>query len=425
MFWSEILTRRRFIWLLSVPAGLIVLALVLGFLADRWLESAGGRRAVQNQLGELLNLEVLLEGEFKLDLFPSVAVSGSGLKLVQGDAGTFAGAGAYALSLSLAKLISGEIDIIEIEMTDGYLVLQKKQNDLTREGGESQQQAGALPTVNLLSLINFRIYPESPDGNPDVVPLATINELQVPEFRPGLEVPFTASFSIQALAGLDFSMSARLKVEQQPLGFVVHLQVPELLAFDAGEAIGQVREKGIEKGKGKGQLRWATGTGLEVKQLEWSDDLLGQLRISGHLDDSNKRGRLELQLKPTTQSSADIEASVDLLIEENQLFADINISLLGQPISGNGCLLFTDERSIHLHLEAGELNVDPVLALYPQGETGTANDGNWSAINIDLKADRMLFQQNWAEGVHFQMGEPLECSPGFGTVQPVYPDGPN
>ena len=105
------MTRRRLIWLLIIPAGLIVMALVLGVVADRWLESAGGRRAVQNQLGELLNLDVLLEGEFKLDMFPSVAVSGSGLRLAQDAGGTIAGAGDYSLSLNLVKLISGEIDI--------------------------------------------------------------------------------------------------------------------------------------------------------------------------------------------------------------------------------------------------------------------------------------------------------------------------
>ena len=76
------MNRRRLIWLLLIPAGLLALVLLMGALADAWLESAGGRRALESRLGQVLDLEVFLDGDFELQLFPTLAAAGSGREII-------------------------------------------------------------------------------------------------------------------------------------------------------------------------------------------------------------------------------------------------------------------------------------------------------------------------------------------------------
>ena len=72
--------------LLLVPLITLSVLAALYFAVDDWLESAGGRRALERTLSEQVGMPVHLNGDFNIKLLPSVGVSGT--ELVVSDPAT-------------------------------------------------------------------------------------------------------------------------------------------------------------------------------------------------------------------------------------------------------------------------------------------------------------------------------------------------
>lgn len=105
--------RRRWPWLLAgVPLGLALLAVAAWLALDAWLESAGGRRAVERVLTEQSGYPVSLSGAFEVVLFPGPGVSGTDL-LVHGAEGDdlLLQSGGYAVALALRPLLRRELEV--------------------------------------------------------------------------------------------------------------------------------------------------------------------------------------------------------------------------------------------------------------------------------------------------------------------------
>ena len=66
-------SRRYLLWL--IPLLIVALLYLLGVAADAWLESAGGRRLVENALGDSLGAPVHLNGDYRFRLLPRLAVN--------------------------------------------------------------------------------------------------------------------------------------------------------------------------------------------------------------------------------------------------------------------------------------------------------------------------------------------------------------
>ena len=60
---------RRVLFVLPLVS--VFLLVLLYFAVDYWLESAGGRRALERTLGEKIGVPVHLNGDFNIRLLPS------------------------------------------------------------------------------------------------------------------------------------------------------------------------------------------------------------------------------------------------------------------------------------------------------------------------------------------------------------------
>lgn len=170
--------------LLTVPLLLVLLFAAAWLLVDIWLESAGGRQAVERALAERIGLPVRLEGEFHVMLLPSIGVSGTVLVLGEpGQATELARSEEYAVSLALAPLFESRLLIESVRFSDGILYLDRW------PGGDPSadappQAALALPDIRELAISDFRLVLGQGDDSPYL-----LRELSIEEFTPGRLAP--------------------------------------------------------------------------------------------------------------------------------------------------------------------------------------------------------------------------------------------
>lgn len=106
------LVRRVF---LLLPLFTVLFMAVMYIALDAWLQSAGGRRAVERVLTAQLGMPVGLQGEFNIMLLPSAGVSGTNFVVRdRADNSEFARGGRFRVSLELLPLIREELRINEI-----------------------------------------------------------------------------------------------------------------------------------------------------------------------------------------------------------------------------------------------------------------------------------------------------------------------
>lgn len=111
------MTVRRVLLLLPVLALLLLGGLYV--LLDTWLESAGGRRAVERALSERSGMPVTLNGEFDIMLLPAPGVSGTELLVLdplRGD--VLARGGRFAVALELLPLFREQLEIRQLTVGD-------------------------------------------------------------------------------------------------------------------------------------------------------------------------------------------------------------------------------------------------------------------------------------------------------------------
>ena len=111
---------RRLLWLL---AGIPLVLAALGGLAylalDTWLESAGGRQAIERVLSTQSGYPVSLAGEFEVVLLPSPGVSGTDLRAYDDPGGPLlVSSGRYAVALALRPLLHRELHVDRLTLGD-------------------------------------------------------------------------------------------------------------------------------------------------------------------------------------------------------------------------------------------------------------------------------------------------------------------
>jgi uncharacterized protein involved in outer membrane biogenesis len=110
--------KRRSLWLIVLLL-LAALPIAAYFLLDTWLESAGGRSAIEQELARRSGMPVSLQGDFSIGLLPTPGVSGT--RFVVGDpllGRPILSSGAYRIVLDLSALVEKRLEILELELND-------------------------------------------------------------------------------------------------------------------------------------------------------------------------------------------------------------------------------------------------------------------------------------------------------------------
>ena len=144
-------------WLVVLLLLLTLPPVLLYLLANYWLESVGGRQALERELTRRAGLPVRLLGEFDIMLIPAIGVEGT--ELLIGGTGTdeeLVRSGEYSLALALAPLLAGEIRVQTVRLADGSFRLDR----LPPADKAAPGSPGAglrLPSIDEFALSDFTI----------------------------------------------------------------------------------------------------------------------------------------------------------------------------------------------------------------------------------------------------------------------------
>jgi len=170
-------------WAVMLLAVFLLLPAGFYWLADAWLESAGGRQMLEKELGARFGMSVRLEGEFDLMLLPAVGVTGTEL-VIGGEASPgvfFASSREFEVSVELKPLFHRQVVVEWIRLTDGQVYPGR----YSRSGENTGPASAQLPEIRELSLRDFQIImgdAGDEDGTEDGAVSLRVKSLNVSDF---------------------------------------------------------------------------------------------------------------------------------------------------------------------------------------------------------------------------------------------------
>lgn len=363
-------TARRWVWLI-LPLGTALLLFAAYLLVDAWLESAGGRHALERALADKVGLPVRLEGEFNVMLLPAIGVTGTVLVLGEPGAATeFARSQEYAVSLALAPLLEGRMLIESVRFADGTMHLGRWPGRES-SGADQPQAAIQLPEVGRLVIQDFKLVAAEGDDKPYL-----LSELNLEEFAAGRRSPL------------------RLKIR------------------DLGAWVGS-----LSWNPERSELEvTAAGTG------SWAGEL--QLRISALLDSAT--GTMDADwVAPQAHDGAGDRVHLSLryaVLAAGLRMDGIRFTAAPLLIEGDGCLLTAGRPALHLELVSERVNADALSELAALAGSGPEGQGEQPAaawpgaessgtmdFNVRLTAGELLAGGALARQAVLQLGGAPDC----------------
>lgn len=349
-------------WIVRIGWLLLALALAAVLIyvaANAWLESAGGRSAIERELTQRAGLPVRLRGDFDIMLFPSLGVGGT--ELVIGGPGAdeaFLRAQEYGVALELRPLLAGDLRVESVRLAHGVLRLDRVP---PTEPGVSGPQGEALrlPAVGALTVSDFIV----------VVP-----------GEPGYEL------AIEELAIEGFE-------EGRDTGFQI-----EVAGF----------------GRVAGRLRWDSAKTLLGLNGTWSGLVSDALAFSGEMDFGGSHGKVSMRW-PAGPADPDqvlrLAARFALAAGAVRL-EDLELSAGAQSARGGGCLLGGAAPGLHLDLTADSLDLDhlpDIPALVGSPDTDGVPAAGFD-IALRLRAGELRKLGAVARNAVLSVGDDPDCS---------------
>jgi hypothetical protein len=352
--------------LLFVPVFFVLLFAGAYLLAGAWLESRGGRQAIEQELSRRLGVPVNLQGDFSIALLPSVGVAGTELVIGEpGSASELGRSAEYAVELMLRPLLHGTLVVESFQLAGGRLYLER----LPPGGGataapEEETAPLGLPDIAAFTIRDFEIV-TAEDSR------FLLQEFELEGFVPGRPAPFS-------LAVADYGALA-------------------------------------------GSLEWRAAASELVLSAAWSDYLPGllQLRLRARLAAGD--GDLEADWSSpgdAADAPAAIRMAADYELRPGGIaFADFRLDAGTQHAAGEGCLVLDDTPALHLDLASPRIDLDalPDLSALATLGGGGADDGSAAtdsvvSFNLRLRAAEARGAGAVARDAVLQAGGEPDCS---------------
>lgn len=312
---------------------LLVLAPTLLYLAgSAWLESAGGRQALERELTRRAGLPVRLSGEFDIMLLPAPGVEGTELFIGgPGPAAELVHSREYSVALGLPSLLRGDLQIESIRLEGGSLRL----NNLParREPAAAATAVpGELPPIGEVSVSRLTI----------VSGRGTTQQLQIDELR----------------------------VE----GFAERRHTKFELAVDGF-------------GRAGGHLRWDSAMSLLTLDGTWSGLWPDGLEFAGQADFEAGAGRIAASWPaPSAERGTTLAFATDFQLRETLVrLQGLEASAGEQSLRGEGCLVLDEAPTLRLELTADELDLDRLPEFPPLGAAPDMRGSATAGLRVDAR----------------------------------------
>lgn len=322
-------------WIVRLAGLLLVLALASALLyvaASAWLEGAGGRKALEDELTRRAGIPVRLLGDFDIMLIPSFGVKGTELVVGGPEADrALVHSGEYAVALEPRALLAEELRVGTIRLAHGALRLD-------------------------------RIPPSEPGrpGPPDAVPkLPAIGELRVSDFV--VTAPAESRLEIAviefAVEGFEERRDTRFRVEAA--GF----------------------------GKVAGTFRWdSAGAELRLGGT-WSGFLPDALGFQAEIRFVEAAGEVAMQWPAgPVEPDRKLRASAGFAVgDEVVRLNDIELAAGGQSVTGFGCLPLGAAPRLQLDLTTDSLDLDRLPEIPAFAPAPDAGGADLAGLDVDLR----------------------------------------
>ena len=385
--------RRLAIWLGLTVAAVALLAVIGGLIGDRWLESSGGRRLLEDQLTQAVGSPVRLSGSYRFRVLPRILIAGTGLEIGPPGEEVPVRVASFRTVVGLIPLLRGDLRIDAIELTGGRIDV----DGLGRLGGDgtaADTAPAALPAVAELVLREIRVFMP---GQPVWLML---ERLVLTGFRPDEWTPLALDASLvrDAHWSVPVSVAGSLRV-----------------AADAGSVELTLRPLAWRTGalppfETVGQLVWqADGNRLAVQlaherlqgTVSASLDVAFAEALSGTFDSEFRK----------KDEAAQASAGFGFSLQEDLIRLDpVTAALDGQALSGQGCIVLGESPALNLSLFADTLDLERLAAWIPEGPGGAGEIPELPfelALEIDV-AQAALPGAN-AQGVRVVIGRQAVC----------------
>lgn len=340
--------------------GVLVLAPVLLYLlVSTWLESAGGRQALERELARRAGMQVRLLGKFDIRLLPALEVGGTEL-VVGGPTpdGEMVRSREFAVAIALKPLLDRELQVESIRLAGVTLWLDRVPPATVRPSGEPGEPV-RLPAVDKLKISQLEIVSPAEAG-----PGFRVDELTIEGFAEGRDS-------------------------------TIRVKMP---------GYGQV----------DGQLRWESGASMLDLEGRWSGVLSGDLQFGVEADFAAATGHLEARWPVQPNSGTDVVTlSTGVAVREDTVDLQALKATAGaQSVRGVGCVLLGPPATLRLDLAADELDLDSLPRL-PSGLAASSADGaapNGLRIDARLKVGLLRAAGAVAHDAELSVGGKPDCS---------------
>lgn len=344
-------------WAMWVLGALVLAPVLIYLLASVWLESAGGRGALERELARRAGMPVRLLGDFDIELFPSLGVGGTDL-VVGGPAadGEMARSGAYSVAVALRPLLRRNLEVVSIRLADVTLWLDR----LPSGTGSSPNEPLRLPAIDEFRVSRLRIVPAGESGQP-----FQVDELVIEGFAEGRD--------------------SAIRVEAAGFGLV------------------------------DGRLRWDSDRSVLNLEGSWLDAWPGDLRFELQADFAAAAGQLAAQWPARPEPGADqLAVSTRFTVREAAIgLRDLEARAGTQTVRGGGCVVMGAAPALKLDLAADELDFDSLPSLPPgltaPGAGGAATPG--LQVDARLAVGVLRAADAVAHDAVLAMGDAPECGP--------------
>ncbi|WP_018625156.1 AsmA family protein [Kangiella aquimarina] len=396
--------KTLFKWSLRLIIAIVALFIVAAVALIIFFNSDQLKTTLTNQVKEKTGAELVIEQDLSLSFFPWLAIETGGITLSQPPGFTqdkpALEIGAVSASIKLLPLISGDIEVGAVSLTDATLnmtkgpqgksnlqafteALQKKSEADTAQGTSTTKEALEL-SLQKLELTNFTV--NQFDAKNTLSQSFTLEQLMVEDFNPGEFRPVLASGRIAgeankpdmkwALAG-DLKVSKDFKqIDLQKMDASVDnvsatiqsIALTGVLSVAQGDST-LIEHKGTAALDGqKIQLNASAGLG-KVNDIKVSLSA-DSLTLDQFMATSSKK---EVEAKPT----ADLSPIADFL-KQSRIQGDLTIGSLNLKNSK-----FTDVTA-KLFNKGATLHLDPFKAKAFQGELATTASVDFASKPLAL-----------------------------------------
>lgn len=350
--------------LLALPLALVLLVTAAYYLLGAWLESAGGRQAVERALTERIGLPVTLEGKFEVMLLPAVGVSGTGLVLGEPGLETeVLRSREYALSLALLPLLDRRLVIQSVRFEEGLFHLGR----WPEAGAAAPGSAPAgirLPEIEQLEIRDFGLLVSAGDDRP-----YRLRELTIDGFAAGRPAPF------------------------------------ELEVEDAGRWVGS--------------LVWNAGPATLDLAANGTGAWPGEVRLTAELGLVSGAGAVDAHWVATPGvpgAGVDVRASFAYAsVPTGWRIDELRLAAESQTITGEGCLIGEERPQLHLELVSERVDLDalPDLSAFTGAEEAVpASTPEQSGLDFHVRLSATVLSAGdaVASDAVLQVGAAPDCS---------------